>query len=221
MVQSAAEGQYAQVQALFDHGHLVAAHTSAQTALGIGPSAAGRVSVNHPFARQDAARLGRHLKWHGGLTLDYLYQGQDPVYIECNPRTVEPANAATSGVDLPGLQLALSLGEHLDETPSGQPGIRTHSALAILLGTAFYTRTRRAILSDAMRLLSHQIPSKDSREVLTPVWRDPQSAIILLAVLGRILLSPKSVDALSSATIKAYSVPPEAIQRLTAEVILP
>ena len=221
MVQAAAEGQYAQVQALFDHGRLVAAHTSAQTAVGIGPSAAGRVSVDHPFARQDAARLGRHLNWHGGLTLDYLFRGHDPLYIECNPRTVEPANATASGVDLPGLQLALSQGEHPAETPTGQPGISTHGGLAMLLGTAAYDGTRRAVVSDMLGLLRNQIPSKDSREVLTPVWQDPQSAIILLAVLGRILLSPKSVDRLSAATIKAYSVPPEAIQRLTAESILP
>src|SRR5262244_2217193 len=69
MVQDAARGEYAQVQALFDHGRLIAAHTSAQTAVGIGPSAAGRVSVDHPFARRDVAKLGEHLSWHGGLTL--------------------------------------------------------------------------------------------------------------------------------------------------------
>jgi hypothetical protein len=122
---------------------------------------------------------------------------------------------------LPGLQLALSLGEHPDETPAGQLGVRTHSALAMLLGTAAYDGTRRAVLSDALGLLRNQIPSNDSREVLTLVWKDPQSAIILLAVFGRILLSPKSVEVLSAATIKAYSVPLEAIQRLTAESILP
>src|SRR5262249_15702463 len=57
MVQAAATGAYAQVQALFDDGRLVAVHTSAQTAVGIGPSAAGRVSVDHPFARDAVARL--------------------------------------------------------------------------------------------------------------------------------------------------------------------
>ena len=35
MVQSAADGEYAQVQALFDRGRLVAAHTSTQTAVGM------------------------------------------------------------------------------------------------------------------------------------------------------------------------------------------
>ncbi len=145
MAQAAADGEYAQVQGLFDHGRLVAAHTSAETAVGIGPSAAGRVSVDHPFARRDIAKLGAYLNWHGGLTLDYLFRGSDRVYIECNPRTVEPANAAASGVDLPGLQLALSLGEHPDEAQIGQSGVRTHSSLGILLGTAAYVGTRRAV----------------------------------------------------------------------------
>src|SRR5262249_13890289 len=74
MVQSAADGDYAQVQALFNRGRLVAAHTSTQTAVGIGPSAAARVGIDHPFARHDVAILGERLGWHGGLTLDYVFR---------------------------------------------------------------------------------------------------------------------------------------------------
>ncbi len=48
MAQEPAAGQYGQVQALFDRGRLVAAHTSVQTGIGIGPSAAARQSVDHP-----------------------------------------------------------------------------------------------------------------------------------------------------------------------------
>ena len=220
MAQAAAEGEYAQVQALFDHGRLVAAHTSAQTAVGIGPSAAGRVSVDHPFARQDVARLGAYLNWHGGLTLDYLFRGRDRVYIECNPRTVEPANAASSGVDLPGLQLALSLGEHPDEAPVGQPGVRTHSSLAILLGAAAYVGTRRAVVAAAFRLLLGQSPKRKSREVLTPVFHDPPSAIPLLIVAGSLLLSPRSAEPISRSSISKYSVSAQAIERLTAALQL-
>ncbi len=214
MVQAPAEGRYAQVQALFDHSRLVAAHTSAQTAVGIGPSAAGRESVDHPFARQEVARLGEQLRWHGGLTLDYLFHGQEHVYIECNPRTVEPGNAVASGVDLPGLQIALSLGEHPPEVPPGRPGARTHSGMAMLLGTALYNGTRRAVLQDILRLLRHQIPSPDSQEVLTPVRCDLPSVLILMVVIGQILLSPRSAESLSRAAIRACAVPPEAIESL-------
>lgn len=45
MVQRRAQGQYAQVQALFDHGRLVAAYTSGQTAVGVGGSAAVRLLI--------------------------------------------------------------------------------------------------------------------------------------------------------------------------------
>jgi len=215
MIQAAGKGEYAQVQALFDHGRLIAAHTSAQTAIGIGPSAAGRVSVNHPFARRDIETLGGGLNWHGGLTLDYLFQGSDYAYIECNPRTVEPANAAASGVDLPGLQLRLSMGEHPDPVPPGREGIRTHGSLAILLGTAAYRRSRSAVLKEAIRLALHRTPYKGGRESLTMVLSDFPSSIPLVMVLFRTLLSPGSVDQFAASAVKAYSVTPGAIDRIS------
>lgn len=218
MVQAAAPGEYAQVQALFDHGRLIAAHTSAQTAVGIGPSAAGRVSVLHPFAWRDIATLGERLNWHGGLTLDYLFRGHDYRYIECNPRTVEPANATASGVDLPGLQLRLSVGEHPDPVPAVQEGIRTHSALAILLGTAVYCGTRRAVLLEALRLAFHYVPYKHSRECLTPVLHDFPSLIPLAMVSARALCSPISIKRFALSAVKAYSVTPRAIEQVVEMV---
>jgi hypothetical protein len=61
MGQVPAPGQYGQVQALFDHGRLIAVHTSVQVGYGAGGSAAARLSVNHPEAREHAARIGKHL----------------------------------------------------------------------------------------------------------------------------------------------------------------
>ena len=214
MIQMHARGEYAQVQSLFDHGHLIAAHTSAQTAVGIGPSAAGRVSVRHTFSVRDVAMLGEHLNWHGGLTLDYLFGEHGYVYIECNPRTVEPANAVASGVDLPGLQLRLSLGEHPGPVPAGNEGIRTHSSLAILLGTAFYRGTRRAVLLEAVRLALHLGSYRHSREYLTPILRDFPSLIPLLVVAARSIVLPSSVERLADSGIKAYTVTPKAIDRI-------
>ncbi len=214
MVQAAATGEYAQVQALFDHGRLIAFHTSVQTAVGIGPSAAGRVSVYHPFARRDIATLGERLNWHGGLTLDYLFREHDYAYIECNPRTVEPANAVASGVDLPGLQLRLSVGEHPDPVPSGREGIRTHGSLAVLLGTAACRSARRAVLMEAIRLAFHRGPYKHSREILTPVFHDFPSLMPLAIVAGRALISPVSIERFTGLAVKAYSVTPKAIERV-------
>jgi carbamoylphosphate synthase large subunit len=214
MVQAAANGEYAQVQALFDRGRLFAVHTSAQTAVGIGPSAAGRVGVDHPFARRDMAMLGERLNWHGGLTLDYLFRDGEYVYIECNPRTVEPANAAASGVNLPELQIALSCGKYFDGLLVGRPGIRTHSALAIVLGTAAYAQTRKSVLAEVIRLFLHRGPYHHSRESLTPVMRDFPSAIPLATVLTRALLSPRSAERLAHAAVRAYSMAPDSIGRI-------
>ncbi len=213
LAQAAAVGAYAQVQALFDNGRLVAAHTSAQTAVGMGSSAAGRVSVDHPFARRDIALLGAHLSWHGGLTLDYLCRDDGYAYIECNPRTVEPANAAASGVNLPELQIALSQGQPTHALPAGRPGIRTHSALAVLLGAAAGTGKRNAVFREALRLALHRCAYKKSRERLTPIFEDIPSAVPLSAIAMHALLSPRSAVRLAHSAVSAYSVTPQAVQR--------
>ena len=101
----------------------------------MGGSAAARLSVDHPAAR-DIRVLGEALGWHGGLPLDYLHQNGSPQYIECNPRTVEPAHAAASGVNLPELQTRLTAGDELPPLQVGRAGVRTHGAIALLLGSA-------------------------------------------------------------------------------------
>ncbi len=71
-------------------------------------------------------------------------------------------------------------------------------------------------LAEAFRLLLGQSPNKQSREVLTPVFHDLPSAIPLLIVAGSLLLSPRSAERISSASISKYSVSDEAIQHLSA-----
>ncbi|HVM57305.1 MAG TPA: hypothetical protein VMT74_07570 [Gaiellaceae bacterium] len=102
-LQAVADAVRRQVAALFAHGRLVAVHTSRQAGAGAGGSAAARESTRDEQAHADAERVGAELGWHGGLTLDYLADRAGRASIECNPRTVEPGNAAAAGVDLPGL----------------------------------------------------------------------------------------------------------------------
>ncbi|MGH2861546.1 MAG: hypothetical protein ACRDLT_08560 [Solirubrobacteraceae bacterium] len=130
MAQQPAAGQYGQVQGLFDHGHLVVAHTSVQTGTGIGPSTgtAARLSVDQSIPRRDIAAVGEALVWHGGLTRDHLHQHGTLSCIECNPRTGEPANAAASRVNLPDLQARLTSGKHLRQRPRG----RAHCSFSCL-----------------------------------------------------------------------------------------
>lgn len=215
MGQAPAAGEYGQVQALFDGGRLVAAHTSVTAGAGAGGSAAARLSVDHPAARDYAARLGAHLRWHGGLTLDYFHVDGQPQFIECNPRTVEPGNAARAGVDLPRLTIALSRGEPLPGHPiTGRPGVRTRSALALAVGAAERTRSRAAVLGVLRDCALRR--GQAGSEVLTPVLRDPPSILPLAAGAARLLASPGSAAALAAGAVRAYSISPGAIARVRA-----
>ena len=215
MAQEPAAGQYGQVQGLFDRGRLVAVHTSVQTGIGIGPSAAARVSVDHPRPRRDIATLGEALAWHGGLTLDYLHEQGDPSYIECNPRTVEPGNATASGVNIPDLQVRLTIGERLTSPPrTGRAGVRTHGTIALVLGAAAYDGTRRAVTAQLARALAHRGCYHASAEQLTPVLRDPPSAAALMFVTARALASPRQATELARKTTVRYSITQKAIESL-------
>jgi hypothetical protein len=215
MAQEPALGQYGQVQGLFDRGRLVAAHTSVQTGIGIGPSAAARLSVDHQKPRRDIAKLGEALIWHGGLTLDYLHERGDPSYIECNPRTVEPGNATASGVNIPDLQVRLTIGERLTSPPlKGRAGVRTHGTIALVLGAAEYEGTRRAVTAQLARALAHRGCYRDSAEQLTPVLRDPPSAAGLAYVTALALASPRQATAMARKAVARYSITQETIDSL-------
>lgn len=212
MGQVPAEGQYGQVQALFDHGRLVAAHTSVQIGVGAGGSAAARLSVDHPAARDCAAQVGEQLDWHGGLTLDYLHVDGQPQFIECNPRTIEPGNAACAGVDLPQLTIALSSGGPLPDRPVvGRPGVRTRGALALAMGAFDRHKTRRAVLREIRDCALQRGEIGRATEVLTPVIHDPPSAIPLVAVSSVLLTDPRRAATIADNTVANYRVSPAAI----------
>jgi hypothetical protein len=213
LVQQPAEGSYAQVAALFSHGQLVAVHCSEQVGVGAGGSAAARIGVDHPLVREHVTRLGAFLGWHGGLTMDYLHLNGEPAYIECNPRTVEPANAAASGVDLPQLTVAISRGDSLPDVPVvGRAGQRTHSAMALMLGDA-ENGSRLSSLKTVLTALTGRGTYRGSREVLTPLRTDWQSAVPLAVTALRVLARPTSVGAIAAEAVRGYSVPASAVDQ--------
>lgn len=219
MIQAPAAGAYAQIQAVFDHGQMLAAATSKLVATGVGGSAAARCSINHPQAVDALNMLGRHLTWHGGITLDYFHVDGSPQFVECNPRTVEPGNADAAGVDLPGLTIALATGRGSGLRLSGHPqltmpGIVTRSTMAMALGAAEQRRTRRAVLSTLTGALAHRPPLHDSTEVLTPIVSDPPSAIPAAIAVGRVLTNPASVTKLAGHTVNDYAIVPRTIERI-------
>jgi hypothetical protein len=222
MGQVTAPGHYGQVQALFSHGVLVAVHTCVAVGAGAGGSAAARLSVDHPAARNYAAQLGAHLGWHGGLTLDYFHVDGQPQFIECNPRTVEPGNAAWAGLDLPRLTIALSRGgssrslSAAGQPEIGRPGVRTRSVLALAVGAAERQSSRQAVLAVLTECALRRGETGRAAEVLTPVLRDPPSALPLVAAALLLLARPRSAAMLAAGAVSSYSISPATIAQVRA-----
>ena len=203
MAQQDIAGQYGQVQAVFSHGKLLAVHSSIKIGSGAGGSAAVRLSIESVATREHIEKIGQHLKWHGGLTLDFISHNHQPYYIECNPRMVEPANAYKAGVNFPKILIDLAQGKESKSGISlGKPGVKTHSLLALVIGTAERTQSRRKI----WQTIREWLFKSDSAEVLTPIRKDLPSVIPLVVIAIRLLLNPKSVKKLVAHTVDHYSV---------------
>ena len=220
VVQGLASGAQGQAQAVFEHGRLIAAHCTTQLAEGIGGSQSARLSIDHPLVRAHLSILGERLRWHGALALDYLFEpasGQ-PCYIEANPRLVEPMNAALSGVNLADILVRLSLGETFAGKPIqlGHPGVRTHSLLATLLGTAARERSRRAVIGEASRMIGRQGAYQNSREDLTPLGTDPLSAVPLAVVGVQLLVDPARAAGISRQAISTYAMTQATVETIVA-----
>ncbi|MBP2620969.1 ATP-grasp domain-containing protein [Streptococcus panodentis] len=215
MVQQDIAGDYGQVQAVFDHGRLLAVHTSLKAGAGAGGSAAARLSIASEETREHAEKLGRFLKWHGSLTLDFIRREGQFYYIECNPRMVEPANAYKAGVHFPKIMIDLATHSYAEpEVRLGQAGIQTHSLMALIIGTAERTKSRIKILQTIRQWLW----KSDSQEVLMPVWQDFPSFIPLATVTLRLLINPKSVKHLVDQTVKHYSVEPATVKNIEQKI---
>jgi hypothetical protein len=151
------------------------------------------------------------------LTLDYLHEQGEASYIECNPRTVEPGNATASGLNIPDLQVRLTLGEQLTSLPrTGRAGVRTHGTIALVLGAAAYDGTRRAVAAQLAQALAHRGCHHGGAEQLTPVLRDPPSAAVLVYVPAQTLASPRQATAIARKVIDRYTITQETIHTLAA-----
>lgn len=100
---------------------------------------------------QGKAPLSR-LAWHGALSVDYILDGRGfPLYIDANPRLVEPVNAMLAGVNLADCLVQLSLGTHVALAGAAR-GERTISGLQALIGAAERGAARGDIIREAWRL---------------------------------------------------------------------
>jgi hypothetical protein len=177
-------------------------------------------SISRPQVRAHLAQIGERLHWHGALSVDYILDEPRnvPLYIDCNPRIVEPVNALFSGVDLAGLLVAVSLGETPEEVPASRPGTRTHMSAQGLLGCALRGGSRSALASEAWHLWRRNGIYAGSREELTPVGIDPWSLVPLAYVAMHMFLDPRSAARFAVQTSRSHQLDRAAVRIIEEKI---
>jgi predicted ATP-grasp superfamily ATP-dependent carboligase len=214
LVQDLVNGTMEHAQAVFSEGQLVACHVFRQVARGAGGGPAIKESVSRPNVRADLARIGERLRWHGALSVDCIVAADGAhLYIDCNPRLVEPMSAYFAGLDLAGLLLDVSCGK-APAAPESREGVRTHLAIQALLGCALAGAGRWAFLRECWYLLRKRGPYAGSREELTPMRLDWLSAIPAIITALWLLASPKAAHHLPKRGFGAHLLNAAGIRKI-------
>jgi glutathione synthase/RimK-type ligase-like ATP-grasp enzyme len=214
LVQQPTAGPLVMVQAVFADGELVAFHACERAREGVAGGASHKRGRLLPQAREQMARLGAALTWHGALSADVIDGPEGPVFIDINPRLVEPANALASGVDLTRALVEVALTGRSRPQPDGTPGTRTHQLLLAVLGAGQRGRRRdvaRELADAALRRRCY----RDSREELTPSRGDLLAPVPVAAAALATLAWPPTWRQFVGGSAGAYSLTPAAWAELT------
>jgi predicted ATP-grasp superfamily ATP-dependent carboligase len=218
LVQDLVAGATEKAQAIFSRGKLLGFHAYRQIAAGVGGGEAIKHSVERPEVRADVATIGERLGWHGALSVDTIMPEEGShLFIDCNPRLVEPMSAYLAGLDLVDLLLRVSLGKTPEPAPDSSEGVRTHLAMQALLGCAARGGTRREIFREYMRVTARRGPYAGSIEELTPVRSDWISAVPLAMAAFALLANPKLAGTLSKKGWGAHLLGIESIRLIESE----
>jgi predicted ATP-grasp superfamily ATP-dependent carboligase len=224
LVQQLGRGVQSSVFAVFNQGEMVGSHVTEARRIGVGGMASARISADHPLVREQVARLGRYLAWHGSLFIDYFYDrdtGQ-PEYIEANPRVGETVNALLSGLNLPELLVRVSCGESPPPMPLGRVGVRSQSFYMILMSEAFFGRGRGALLRELSDFRAGRGLYEDSADELTRPPDDPLSRLPRIWITTQLLAWPSLARKIVAKTVNNYSLPEsatETIKRLPLDLL--
>lgn len=218
LVQAYVEGAVEKAQAVFAHGSLIGFHACRQLAEGAGGGDARKQSVERPALRDAVARIGARLNWHGALSVDVIQRDDDdvPLFIDCNPRLVEPMSAHRAGCDLLGALLQVSLGQMPSAAAAGRVGVRTHQAMQVLLGAALHGASRRELARAIAALWRGCGVYAGSVEELTPVSVDRPSAIPLIMTAAILLAAPPLARTLAARGWGRALLSPRAIAQIEA-----
>lgn len=218
LVQESANGQLEIAYGSFEHGNLISLHCCQRQMEGARGSSSSKVGVSRPIVKKHFESIGKHLRWHGPLAIDYLYDEEKdlPLYIDASPRLVEPMNAFINGVNFPELQVKVSLGKK-DYTESFSTlGKRSHMILMSLLGIAERGANRRKIIREIIQCIMRKGVYAGSMEELTNGKIDWLSIIPLLAVIVQVLINPANAKSISNSTVRSYALSLESIKTIDA-----
>jgi hypothetical protein len=215
VAQEPAAGPLVMVQAVFARGELVAAHANLRIREGAGGGASHKRGLDQPaMVVGHLESLGRALAWHGGLSADAILTDAGPVFIDINPRLVEPVNAWRSGVDLVGAMVDVARGGIPEAQQPGRPGVSTHQLLVAVVGAGVRNRTRRAVAAEIRAALTHAGEYRGSAEELTPVRGDPRAALLVIAATAMLLVRPAAGRRLAAGSVASYALTPAGWDRL-------
>jgi predicted ATP-grasp superfamily ATP-dependent carboligase len=218
LVQDLVAGATEKAQAIFSYGRLLGFHAYRQIAAGAGGGEAIKQSVRRPKLRADVATIGERLGWHGALSVDIIVPEQGShLFIDCNPRLVEPMSAYLAGLDLVDLLLRVSEGETPSAAADSREGVQTHLAMQVLLGCAVHGGTRREIFRECIRVAARRGPYADSVEELTPVRHDWVGAVPLAMTALALFADPKLAGALSKKGWGAHLLGTDSIRLIESE----
>jgi hypothetical protein len=196
----------------------VALHGYRQILRGAGGGEALKESIYRPRVVAEMKKIGARLTWHGAISVDYLIRDDIPHFIDCNPRLVEPMSAHYSGLDLVGLLLRISRGEHPPEARPPETGVRTHLSMQALLGKALQTGSRTEIIKEIWRFCTATGPYKGSREELTPIRIDWMAFFPVAATATAVLASPGTARILPERGWGGGLLTPDAIRVIRDEI---
>jgi hypothetical protein len=215
VVQECAEGALERVLTVFDRGELAGIHCYRQLLAGPGGGDIAKLGVVRPAVRRHLERLGAELRWHGALSMDYvLGENGEPLFIDANPRLVEPMNAVLSGVNLADMLVRISTGQTAAAESRPPRQVKTHLLLMALLGAADARQRRLDVAREIFRAVAGRGVYEQSQEELLPIGTDFKCLIPLMYAAARLFVSPGSSSSLSAGSIASYSLSPGAARQI-------
>lgn len=216
LVQQQAPGTLCVAQAVFQLGRFVAWHGYQARALGVGGSPRARIGVFHPLVKTHVEKLGNHLRWHGAMFIDYLFDERTgkPAYIDANPRIGETLNATLSGMNLANVLVKVAGGEQIAGCAVGKAGICTHSALTSILHAALQSGSRTKVIAEIVNAVLNRGLYSRSSEELTRLREDPPSILPLLVLCLRLFCNPRIGEGLVRRSVAKYGLDEEAVTRI-------